>query len=164
MATFSRAIDASLSSRGMRFGIVAARFNEGIVDRLLEGAVQCLEEHGTKAQDVEVVRVPGAFEIPFALQALAKDRSGGAPDALIALGAVIRGDTPHFDYVSSACTSGCQSVGLETGIPVAFGVLTCDDDAQAEARTGGPLGNKGAEAALAAIEMVDVLRQIEKAR
>jgi len=142
---------------GKKFAIVASRFNGRIVDRLIEGAVDCLVRHGLEAADVRVVKVPGAWEIPLALEELA--RAGGV-DGLIALGAVIRGETPHFDYVCSGCASGVAGVSERHRLPVGFGVLTCDNSAQAEERAGGKAGNKGWDAALAALEMADLLRQL----
>ncbi|MEP7012812.1 MAG: 6,7-dimethyl-8-ribityllumazine synthase [Acidobacteriota bacterium] len=146
-----------LDAAGKRFAIVAARFNERIVDRLVDGALDCLVRHGVEAAEVRVVRVPGAWEIPLALDELA--RLGGF-DGLIALGAVIRGGTPHFDYVCSGCANGIAGVSERHRLPVGFGVLTCDTTAQAEERAGGEAGNKGWDAALAALEMADLLRRL----
>ena len=140
---------------GARIGIVAARFNARFVDRLLEGALRVLSRHGVA--DPTVVRVPGAFEIPLASRHLA---GAEGIEAVIALAAVVRGETPHFDYVSASCAEGVMRAGLDRGVPVIFGVLTTDDDEQAAARTGGAHGNKGEEAALAALEMVTLLRRI----
>jgi 6,7-dimethyl-8-ribityllumazine synthase len=142
---------------GRRFGIVAATFNEGFTDRLVDGAVQCLLAHGADAGAIRVVRVPGAWEIGTALEELA--RTGGY-DALIAIGVVVRGDTPHFDYICTECSRAVADVARSHRLPVTFGVLTCDDEAQAEARCGGRAGNKGTEAALAALEMVAVVETI----
>ncbi|MCP5152223.1 MAG: 6,7-dimethyl-8-ribityllumazine synthase [Ectothiorhodospiraceae bacterium] len=142
---------------GRRFAIVAARFNADIVDRLLEGALACLGEHGVASTDVDVVRVPGAFEIPLAAQRLA---ATGGYDAVVGLGTVIRGETPHFDYVCNECARGVAAVSLQHDLPVIFGVLTTDDHAQALARAGGAHGHKGREAALAALEMVTVLGRL----
>jgi 6,7-dimethyl-8-ribityllumazine synthase len=136
---------------GTRFALVASRFNQRVVDGLVEGAKHFLTEHGVDPEAIEVVRVPGAFEIPLGLETLARS---GEYRALIALGAVIRGETPHFDYVSHACTTGCEAVARRHGVPVGFGLLTCDTEEQAEARAGGRAGNKGIEAAEAAFEMV----------
>jgi 6,7-dimethyl-8-ribityllumazine synthase len=133
-------------ARGLRFAIVVARFNSVITDKLVAGAQQALTEAGAK--DPQVFSVPGAFELPFAAQKLAK-----AYDGIIALGAVIRGETPHFEFVANAAARGLQHVSLETGKPVAFGVLTTDTYEQAEARAGGAHGNKGYDAAMTAIEM-----------
>ena len=142
---------------GARIAIVAARFNDFVVTRLLEGALATLSWHGLGADDTLAVRVPGAFELPLTARWLAR---GGDADAVIALGAVIRGDTPHFDYVCAEAARGIQAASAETGVPVIFGVLTCDDRAQAEARAGGEHGNKGGEAALAALEMVTLRRRL----
>jgi 6,7-dimethyl-8-ribityllumazine synthase len=131
---------------GLRFAIVVARFNSGITEKLLAGAQEALTKAGAKSS--RVFYVPGAFELPFAARKLAK-----AFDAIIALGAVIRGETPHFDFVAGAATQGLQQVTLETGIPVAFGMLTTNTVAEAEARAGGAHGNKGYDAAMTAIEM-----------
>ena len=138
---------------GARVAIVAARFNSGVVDALVDGARETLSRHGIGTP--EVVRVPGAFELPFAARRLA--RSSGF-EAVIALGAVIRGGTPHFDYVCAEAARGIMQAGLEADLPVIFGVLTCDDQRQAEARAGGEEGNKGHEAALAALEMIAFAR------
>ncbi|MCY4468020.1 MAG: 6,7-dimethyl-8-ribityllumazine synthase [Thiotrichales bacterium] len=142
---------------GARVGIVAARFNDGVVSRLLEGALETLSRYGFDREEILVVRVPGAFELPLAARWIA---GRGDRDAVIALGAVIRGDTPHFDYVCAEAARGIQAASVETGIPVIFGVLTCDDPAQADARAGGEHGNKGSEAALAALEMVSLQRRL----
>ena len=142
---------------GARIGVIAARFNDRIVSRLLEGALDTLSRYGLDRDEVPVVRVPGAFELPLAARWLV--RRGGI-DAVIALGAVIRGDTPHFDYVCAEAARGVQAASVETGVPVLFGVLTCDDRAQADARAGGEHGNKGREAALAALEMVSLRRRL----
>ena len=135
-------------------GIAVSKFNGGITSRLLEGALGELAAAGVAAEAIEIMPVPGAFELPLAAMALAKSRRYSC---VLALGCVIRGETPHFDYVSSEAASGVQLAGLETGIPVSFGVLTCDTLAQAEARAGGPLGNKGVEAARSALEMIESL-------
>ena len=142
---------------GARVTIVAARFNDSVVSRLLEGALGTLSRHGLARDEVLVVRVPGAFELPLAARWIA---GRGRIDAVIALGAVIRGDTPHFDYVCAEAARGIQAASVETDIPVIFGVLTCDDPAQAHARAGGEHGNKGSEAALAALEMVSLRRRL----
>lgn len=148
-----RAPEKTVDGAGRRFAIVAARFNSEVVDRLLEGALAALGRHGVSPGDVEVVRVPGAWEIPQALDLLA--RRGGF-DAFVALGAVIRGDTPHFDFVATECSRGIARVAAESRRPIAFGVLTCDTLAQALDRAGGTAGNKGEDAALAALEMADL--------
>ena len=142
---------------GARIGIVAARFNAAISDRLLAGALAVLRRHGVP--EPAVVRVPGAFEIPLAAKRLAAARD---TEAVIALGAVVRGETPHFDYVAGACAHGAMRAGLDEGVPVVFGVLTTEDDAQANARTGGAHGHKGEEAALAALEMITLFRRLPK--
>jgi 6,7-dimethyl-8-ribityllumazine synthase len=138
-------------------GIVVGRFNGDITTRLLEGALAALAEAGVTRERVDVMPVPGAFELPLGAMAFAKTRRYSA---VIALGCVIRGDTPHFEYVASEAASGLQLASLETGIPVAFGVLTCDNRPQAEQRSGGGKGNKGAEAARTALEMADTLARL----
>jgi len=146
--------ETPLDGTGLRFAIVVAEFNDDITERLLEGARECLAKNGVSDDAITVLRVPGAFELALAAQKLAS-----ANDAVIALGCVIRGGTPHFDYVCRAATYGLQRVALDTGTPVAFGVLTTDDREQAEARAGGALGNKGFDAAQTAVEMAMLLRQ-----
>jgi 6,7-dimethyl-8-ribityllumazine synthase len=147
------------SANGARrhVGIVVGRFNGDITTRLLEGALAALAEAGVTRERVDVMPVPGAFELPLGAMAFAKTRRYSA---VIALGCVIRGDTPHFEYVASEAASGLQLASLETGIPVAFGVLTCDNRPQAEQRSGGGKGNKGAEAARTALEMADTLARL----
>ena len=142
-----------------RYAIVVGRFNQFVVDSLVEGAVDALVRHGVDEDNITVIRVPGAYEIPLAAQAVAEK---GDVDAIIALGAVIRGSTPHFDYVAGESASGLNKVQMDTGVPCAFGVLTVDTIEQAIERAGTKAGNKGAEAALVAIEMVSVLRQISE--
>jgi 6,7-dimethyl-8-ribityllumazine synthase len=151
-----REIQGSLSAAGRRFAIVASRFNSRVVELLVSGAVDCLRRHG--ADDITLVRVPGAWEIPQAAEEIA----AGEPkyDAIVALGVVIRGETPHFDYICSSCSRGLSSVSKRHRIPVGFGVLTCDTSQQAEERAGGKAGNKGWEAALAALEMADLFAQL----
>jgi 6,7-dimethyl-8-ribityllumazine synthase len=144
-------------ARGLRFAIVVARFNHPICVRLLEGCVRELESRGAAPDAIDVAWVPGAFEIPLAAHALA---ASGRYVGVITLGAVIRGGTPHFEYVCRGVTDGVREVMRETGVPVAFGVLTTDDVEQALARAGGADGNKGAEVALAAIEMVRLLERV----
>jgi 6,7-dimethyl-8-ribityllumazine synthase len=141
-------------------GIVVGRFNGDITTKLLDGALEALAEAGVTRERVEVMPVPGAFELPLGAMAFAKTRRYSA---VIALGCVIRGDTPHFEYVAAEAASGLQLASLETGIPVAFGVLTCDNRAQAEQRSGGGKGNKGAEAARTALEMADTLARLRAA-
>jgi 6,7-dimethyl-8-ribityllumazine synthase len=145
--------------KGARFGIVVSRFNSLITERLVEGAIDCLIRHGGDANNITIVKVPGAYEIPVAVQALINTEKF---DSVIALGCVIRGGTPHFDYVAGEASKGITSAGLEAGIPVAFGLLTCDNLEQALERAGAKGGNKGWEAALSAIEMVDLLSKIKK--
>ncbi len=150
-------IPEGLRSTGCRCAIVAGRFNARIVDRLVEGALEAFEKTGTVSDGVKLLRVPGAFELPLAAQRLAE---ASEYDAIVALGCVVRGETPHFEYVSRAAADGLLRVSLELGIPVAFGVLTTDTVAQAMARAGGEDGNKGFDAAIAAIEMVHLLRDL----
>lgn len=157
MSTKSPQPKSQRISSQVRFGIVAARFNESIVERLLEGCLARLAELGIAAERVETHRVPGALEIPVAAQSLARS---GRVAAVICLGAVVRGDTPHFDYVAGQCAAGVRQVALEESIPVIFGVLTTNDEAQALARAGGSHGHAGQRAADAAVEMVAVLEAI----
>ena len=145
---------------GARFALVAARFNHFIVDRLVEGALDAVARHGGSLDNVSVVRVPGAWEIPPVVSRIAQRRS---VDAVIALGAVIRGSTPHFDYVASEVSKGIATVSLQTGVPVTFGVLTTESIEQAIERAGTKSGNKGWEAALSAIEMVSLAAAMELA-
>lgn len=147
---------ANLSGKGLRFGIVVSRFNAGITEKLLEGAERTFREKGVAAGGVKTVWVPGAFEIPMALRHLAKGRKF---HALVALGAVIRGETPHFEYVCEGTTTGVMRVALDCGIPIAFGVLTTDNVEQALERVGGKHGHKGQESALVAIEMARLMRE-----
>lgn len=157
----SRSLEEGPSAEGRRFGLVASRFHQEIVDRLLEGAVECLDRHGAAETDLRIVRVPGAFEIPLALAELAET---GKYDALVALGVVIRGETPHFDYVCAEASRGISRVSLDSKIPVGFGLLTCNDAEQARARAGGSAGNKGWEAAVAALEMASLVDRLRKSR
>jgi len=148
----------SLQAAGLRIAIVVSRFNADITDRLLAGALACLEQHGGARDDVEVVHVPGAWELPpTAARIIGLNRH----DAIIALGCVIRGDTPHFDYVCTEASAGLGAVARSASIPVLFGVLTTDDHSQALARAGDGKDNKGYEAAFAALEMVDVYKALE---
>lgn len=146
-----------LDADGLRIAVVASRFNEAVVDRLVDGAVDTLVRHGAKPQDVSVSWVPGAWELPVVARAHA---AAGTVDAVVALGAVVRGQTPHFDYVAGEAAKGCAAVQNEFGIPIAFGVLTTDDWDQAQARAGGKFGNKGAEAALSAVETANLLKDL----
>ena len=151
-------IEGELLARDLRFACVAARFNDFVVEPLIRGALDALKRHGASEKQIEIVRVPGAFDIPIVARKLALSRRY---DALIALGAVVRGQTPHFDYVAGECASGLARIALESGVPIAFGVLTTDTMEQAVDRAGGKAGNKGADAALAAIEMANLLRRLE---
>ncbi len=146
-----------LEGSGKRFGLVASRFNERLVENLVRGAIDCLLRHGVAEADLHLVRVPGAWEIPQALEELAAQ---GQVDALISLGVVIRGETPHFDYICSQAANGTAAVASRYRIPVAFGVLTCGDSQQAAERSGGKAGNKGWDAALAALEMADLFSRL----
>lgn len=153
-----RSIEGQLVARDLRIAIVAARFNELIVRNLIDGAADVLRRHGAQEADVHLIRVPGAWELPLAAQRLARLRRY---DAVIALAAVIRGQTPHFEYVCAECATGLSRVSQEFELPLGFGVLTCDTVDQAMDRAGGKSGNKGTDAALAALEMVSLLRQLE---
>jgi 6,7-dimethyl-8-ribityllumazine synthase len=146
-----------MSGAGRRFGIVASRFNSRIGDLLAAGAVDCLRRHGVEPGDLHLVSVPGAWEIPQALEELAV---AGKVDALVAIGVVIRGETPHFDYLCAQATRGIAAVGERHRLPVGYGLLTCDSSEQAAERAGGKAGNKGWEAALAALEMADLFAQL----
>lgn len=146
-----------LSAKGKKFGIVLGRFNDFIGKQLLEGAQDCLLRHGAREQDLEVVMVPGSFEIPVAAKTLADT---GRFDAVVCLGVLIRGQTPHFDYIASEVTKGIGQIGLSTGIPLTYGIITADSLEQAIERAGSKAGNKGWEAALAAIEMADLMKKI----
>jgi 6,7-dimethyl-8-ribityllumazine synthase len=150
-------IEGELLARDLRLGVVAARFNEFVVEPLVRGALDALKRHGVQDNQIEIVRVPGAFEMPVVVRKLALSQRY---DAIIALGAVIRGETPHFDYVAGECASGVARIALETGVPVAFGVLTTDTVEQAVDRAGGKAGNKGADCALVAVEMANLLRRL----
>ena len=152
-----KTIEGAMTIQKARFCVVVARFNSFIVESLLEGALDALKRHGLDEKSITIVRVPGAFEMPLALEKLA---ASGNYDGIVALGAVIRGGTPHFDYVASECVKGIAQVTLQHGVPISFGVLTVDTIEQAIERAGTKAGNKGAEAALSTIEMVNLLRQI----
>ena len=153
-----RVIEGDLQARDLRFAILASRFNDFVVDRLGQGALDQLRRQGVSEKQIDVVRVPGAFDMPVVARKLAASRRY---DAIIALGAVIRGETSHFDYVAGECASGLSRVASDTGIPVAFGVLTTESTAQAVDRAGGKAGNKGADAAASAIELANLLRRLE---
>ena len=150
-------IEGQLDAKGLKFALVAGRFNDFITERLVGGAVDYLVRHGGDRADLTIIRVPGAFEIPLAAKKLA---ASGKYDGIICLGAVIRGATPHFDYVANECVKGLAHVMLEANVPVGFGVLTVDNLEQAIERAGSKAGNKGVEAASAVLEMVRVLEQI----
>jgi len=152
-----RIIEGKLTAKGMKFGIVASRFNDFICGRLIDGAVDALTRAGAEEKDILIYKVPGAFELPATAKKLAMTAKF---DAVICLGAVIRGATPHFEYISAEVTKGIASVGLETEVPVAFGVLTTDTIEQAIERAGAKAGNKGWDAAMSAIEMVDLFRKL----
>ena len=158
MKTFSANL---LPERPVKIGVVAARFNEFITSRLLSGAVDGLTRHGVPEDDIEVAWVPGAFEIPLAAKKMAQS---GRFDAVICLGAVIRGNTGHYEYVCAEVSKGIAQVGLEAGLPVLFGVLTCENIEQAIERAGTKAGNKGYDCALAALEMVNLMHDIETNR
>jgi 6,7-dimethyl-8-ribityllumazine synthase len=151
--------EGAFEGRGLRVAVVAARFNETIGLRLLEGARDCLRRHGVAENDVSIAWVPGAFEIPLVAERMA---GSGEFDAVVCVGAVIRGATAHFDYVAGAAATGIARASQETGVPITFGVLTTEDTEQAAERSGGKLGNKGFEAALAALEMVNLLSSLPK--
>jgi 6,7-dimethyl-8-ribityllumazine synthase len=151
-------IEGKLDATGLKVGLAISRFNSFISERLLEGSIDALLRHGAETDNLDVVRVPGAFELPMATKKMVES---GKYDAVICLGAVIRGATPHFDYVSAEVTKGIASVSLDAGIPVAFGVLTTDNIEQAVERAGSKSGNKGFEAAVTVIEMVNLFRSME---
>ena len=153
-----RVMEGRLSAEGFRFAIVVSRFNDFICSRLMEGAMDALVRHGSDEEKIFIIKVPGAFEMPLAAKKLAH---GGLYDAVICLGAVIRGATPHFDYVAAEVSKGIASVALESDIPVTFGVLTTDNLEQAIERAGSKSGNKGFEAAMAAIEMVNLFKDLQ---
>lgn len=152
-----KTIQGELQAAGLKFGIVVSRFNDFITSKLLEGAVDALRRHGAKEEDIVVVKVPGAFEIPLVARKMANN---GPYSALICLGTVIRGATPHFDYVAAEVSKGVAAASIETGVPMSFGVLTTESIEQAIERAGTKSGNKGWDAALAAIEMAQVLKKL----
>jgi len=152
-----KTIEGAMTVSSARFCLVVARWNSFVVDSLEAGAIDTLRRHGARDEDINVVRVPGAFEMPLALEKIA---AKGDYDAIIALGAVIRGGTPHFEYVAGECVKGMAQVTLKHGVPIAFGVLTVDSIEQAIERAGTKAGNKGGEAAASAIEMVNLLRKL----
>ncbi len=149
--------EGHLNAKGLKISVVASRFNNLLVDELIRGAVDCFLRHGGHEEDIEIIRVPGSWEIPLAVKKIAKRKNR---DAVVALGALIRGETPHFDYIASEVTKGLASVSLESEIPVTYGVITADDLIQAIERSGTKQGNKGWEAMLSAIEMANLLKNI----
>lgn len=152
-----RTIEGKLDAKGFKVALIASRFNDFITSKLVEGALDCLERHGASPSDISVIRVPGSFEIPLAAQ---KAAGSGAYDAVICLGTLIRGQTPHFDFIASEATKGIAQASLKTGVPITFGVITADTLDQAVDRAGAKSGNKGFEAALGAIEMADLMKKI----
>jgi 6,7-dimethyl-8-ribityllumazine synthase len=152
-----RTVEGKLSGAGLKFALIVSRFNSFITERLLDGALDCLRRQGAADGDLTVARVPGAWEVPLVAKRLAESR---AYDAVICLGAVIRGSTPHFDYVAAEVSKGIAMVSLETGVPISFGILTTDTIEQAVERAGSKAGNKGFAAAAAAIEMVNLLKEL----
>jgi 6,7-dimethyl-8-ribityllumazine synthase len=153
-----KTVEGDLQCRELRFAILAARFNDFIVEQLVRGAIDALKRHGAGDKQIELVRVPGAFDMPLVARKLAQSRKY---DAIVALGAVIKGATAHFDYVAGECAGGLARVAQETGVPIAFGVLTTETIEQAIERAGTKAGNKGADAAITAIELANLLRRIE---
>jgi len=153
----AKTLEGNLVSKGKKYGIVVSRFNEFISNKLLSGALDALQRHGVAEEEITVAWTPGAFEIPLVIQKMAASKKF---DAVIALGAVIRGGTPHFDYVANEVSKGVAHVSLSTGVPVLFGVLTTDSIEQAIERAGAKAGNKGYDSAVAAIEMVNLMEQI----
>jgi 6,7-dimethyl-8-ribityllumazine synthase len=152
-----RVLQGSLDASGLRIGIVVSRFNEFITEQLAKGALETLEKHGCARENVHYVKVPGAWELALAAKHLAAQC-----DAIVALGAVVRGDTPHFDYVAGGAAEGLNRVSLDSGVPIAFGVLTTDTLQQAMDRAGGKSGNKGSEAAEVAIELANLIQQLKE--
>ncbi|MCZ6576863.1 MAG: 6,7-dimethyl-8-ribityllumazine synthase [Acidiferrobacterales bacterium] len=153
-----KSIHGDLLARNARFGIVLSRYNDFVGERLLQGAIDTLERHGAQSSNIEVVRIPGAFEMPLVAKTMAASKRY---DALIALGVVVRGETPHFEYVANQCVSGLGQVSVQFDMPFGFGVLTVDTLEQAIERAGAKAGNKGVEAALAAIEMINLIKQFQ---
>lgn len=150
-------IEGSPQGAGRRVVVVASRFNGEVVDRLVQGALGCLSEHGVSAEAIRVVRVPGAWELPLALQEVA---AAGEVDALVALGVLIRGETGHFDHIATQASAAIARLGLEHRVPIGYGLLTCETAEQAWERAGGPAGDRGAEAALAALHMADLCSRL----
>jgi len=153
----AKVIEGKLSAKGVKFGLVVSRFNDFINKRLMDGALDALIRHGAEDKNISIIKVPGSFEIPLMAKKLA---DSGNYDAVICLGAVIRGATPHFEYISAEVTKGIAQVALDTGVPVSFGILTTDNIEQAIERAGTKSGNKGWDAAMSAIEMVNVLKSV----
>jgi 6,7-dimethyl-8-ribityllumazine synthase len=153
----NRVLQGSLDASGLRIGVIVSRFNEFITEQLAKGALEVLQKHGCRRENIHFVRVPGAWELPIAAKHLIP-----RCDAIVALGAVVRGDTPHFDYVAGGAADGLQRVSLDSGVPIAFGVLTTDTLQQAMDRAGGKSGNKGSEAAEVAIELANLTRQLKE--
>ena len=153
-----KTMEGDLNVRDARYAIVASRFNEFIVESLIKASLRCLRQHGAADANIEILRVPGAFELPLVVRKVAESRKF---DGIIALGAVIRGGTPHFDYIAGECVSGISAVAREQGVPVGFGILTVDTIEQAIERAGTKAGNKGEEATRAVIETVNLLRRID---
>jgi 6,7-dimethyl-8-ribityllumazine synthase len=156
--TTTRVLEGDLVARDIRVAIVAARFNDFVVERLVQGAVDALVRHGASEKNLDIVRVPGAFDMPLVLRRLAASKRY---DALVALGAVIKGETAHFDIVAGESAAGVARAALDSGVPIGFGVLTCETLEQAIDRAGGKAGNKGADAALAALELCNLLKRLE---
>jgi 6,7-dimethyl-8-ribityllumazine synthase len=157
-----RTLEGQLDARGLSFDLIVSRFNDFITGRLLEGAIDTLRRHGASDEDLQIVRVPGAWELPFAARRLAKVESPA--DAILCLGTVIRGSTDHYQYVAAEATKGIASVSMETGVPIILGVLTVDTIEQAIERAGTKMGNKGADAAMAAIEMASLFHTMDEQR
>ena len=154
-----RIIEGNLVASGLKIAVITSRWNHFIGDRLVEGAFDAIKRHGGDLDDVALVHVPGCFEIPLAAQRLAKS---GKYDAVVALGVLIRGSTPHFDYISAECTKGIATASMQTGVPISYGVITCDTIELAIVRAGTKAGNKGHEATMAAVEMVNLFRELDK--
>lgn len=152
-----RVVEGNLDAGGLQFAIVVSRFNSMITDRLLDGALDALLRSGSKEESIDVVKVPGSWELPMAAAEIARQKKH---DAVICLGCLIRGETPHFDYIASGATKGLAQIGVETGVPIAFGVLTANNVEQAVNRAGIKNGNKGFDAAMTAIEMANLLRRL----
>lgn len=155
-----KVFEGKISAEGKKFGLIVSRFNDFVTDKLLAGALDALTRHGARDEDIDVAKVPGAFEIPLVAKQMARKEKY---DAVICLGAVIRGSTPHFEYVSAEVSKGVALVGLESGVPVIFGVITTDTLEQAIERAGSKAGNKGWAAAMAAMEMADLMASVDQA-